>query len=61
MTSKTAPRRPRGRPKMVDGQRGRSLTIRIPDDLRERAQAAAEAEGVDLSEWVRDRMEEGLK
>jgi predicted HicB family RNase H-like nuclease len=46
---------------MVDGQRGRSLTIRIPDDLRERAQAAAEAEGVDLSEWVRDRMEEGLK
>jgi predicted HicB family RNase H-like nuclease len=36
-------------------------SIRIPDDLWERAVAAADEDGVDLSEWIRERMEEGLR
>jgi predicted HicB family RNase H-like nuclease len=54
------PKRPRGRPPIPPGERQESLTIRLPGELRDRAQVAADDEGVDLSEWVREAVEEKL-
>jgi predicted HicB family RNase H-like nuclease len=56
-----APKRPRGRPRLPSHEVARMRSIRIPDDLWERAVAAADEDGVDLSEWIRERMEEGLR
>jgi hypothetical protein len=55
-----APKRPRGRPRLPSHEVARMRSIRIPDDLWGRAQAKADGEGVDLSEWIRDQMELGL-
>jgi predicted HicB family RNase H-like nuclease len=57
----TTPKRPRGRPPIPPGERQESLTIRLPGELRDRAQVAADDEGVDLSEWVREAVEEKLR
>ena len=54
------PRRPRGRPRVLVGERGENLTIRVPTELRVRAQHLADEIGVDLSEWIRDAMENAL-
>lgn len=57
MTS-PAPKRPRGRPRLPLDERGEVLTLRVPVTLRARAQAAADGDGVDLSEWIREAMDE---
>jgi predicted HicB family RNase H-like nuclease len=56
----TTPKRPRGRPRLPADEIGRMRSLRVPDDLWERARARAEDEGIDLSEWVRDAMEDAL-
>lgn len=50
-------KRGRGRPRLPPDERGEKLTIRVPTELRARSQAAADREGVELSEWVRDLMD----
>jgi predicted HicB family RNase H-like nuclease len=55
------PKRPRGRPRLPSHEVARMRSIRIPDDLWERAGAAADEDGVDLSEWIRDAMEGRLE
>jgi predicted HicB family RNase H-like nuclease len=54
------PKRPRGRPPIPPGERQESLTIRLPGELRDRAQVAADEEGIGLSEWFREAGEEKL-
>jgi hypothetical protein len=50
-----------GRPSLHDDERYEEA-CKSMIDWRARALAAeAEVEGADLSEWVRDRMEEGLR
>ncbi len=55
-----ATKRTRGRPRKAPEDVGETYPIRLPASLRARAQEAADAEGVDLSEWVRDAMEDRL-
>lgn len=52
-------KRPRGRPRVED--RAVTTTVRIPSSLRARAQAAADSDGVDLAEWIREAMERHLE
>ena len=48
------PRR-RGRPRKEDaGRKDDVIRFRVTDEQRERLQAAAEAEGLDLSAWIRE-------
>jgi len=57
----SAPKRPRGRPRLPPDERGETLAIRVPAGLRARAQSAADRDDTDLSEWVRDAMDEKLE
>lgn len=47
----------RGRPKLPDGQAKESqLNLRLQDSEREKIQAAAAKDGVEVSEWVRGKL-----
>jgi hypothetical protein len=50
-----------GRPPVPDHERLKQRQFRCDDDLWSRAQAAADDEGTDLSEWIRDAMEARLE
>jgi predicted HicB family RNase H-like nuclease len=56
----TTPKRSRGRPRKAPEDVGETYPLRLSASLRSRAQAAADTEGVDLSEWVREAIEERL-
>lgn len=54
----TMPLMPRGRPPQDDVTRDRMLRVRVTADQEARYRAAAEAEGLDLSTWLRDLADE---
>ncbi len=53
--------RPRGRPRLPDDERAGTYPLRMSSHLRALAQDAADADGMELSEWIRDAMEEKLE
>jgi len=57
----TAPKRERGRPPLPEDQRATAeLKTKVPPSLRARVQAAAAAESIDVSAWLRQTVERRL-
>ncbi len=55
-----APKRPRGRPRLPDDERAETYPLRLSGHLRALATSATGGD-MDLSEWIRDAMEEKLE
>lgn len=60
MDAKPPKKRGRGRPSMGEGESPR-ISLRVPRELLERVEAAAEAAGVPWQEWIRKALERATK